>query len=872
MKRIVSLLLVLLLVLLSFGPAVAASKDKGTTITLTETKGTVTVYNASGKKITLRANMPLNNGYTVQTAKASSAYIALDNTTAIQLDAATRITVKKSGKQLEVVLDAGKLVYSLDQPLPGDSSVSFRNVTMVTGVRGSDGWIERLRSGMLHGSAIVSFSDILTGRTGTTKLSSGELIKYLGGSSLSGATLEEGSAGATLEEANHEKVLLTVDQVPAIAAELVKGDDELRDAINNDGIFSGDQLIGLADEKATEEGAELEAKEAQIQQDIAALDEQIEATTTQTGTVDPVFEDDTTSEYTSPIDPNQSSSGSTIGNSFPLVKDTSDSVTFSGTGWSMTGYYSGSETEYRLQSVDLTISSGYRLSGESAKVNQESITLSSEESDGITTYFTSEISATAETGDTLTIQGTVEPIPKHTVNFYVDGSVWHTMQVEDGQPIDTSFLETKPVPTKQDANFLYWATDSNGENQYIFHNPDTSQDTPVTADLSLFAYYQPVPSYTIYFNTNGGSGQGSIDVPQGGTLTRPEDPKKDNCTFEGWYTDEGLQEPYDFSTPVTSSFTLHAKYTDNSQSGNQPIDPGNIRFPYFNTTADYNIDRSSDGWSLTASYTEDGGTYYLSNLSLTIYTGYALYSGVFEYYATESDNGVSIPQTSNSPSSESTTYNYATTDFLSGATTDSYVHVGLNVMAYGGNISGADDYAWTGTATTVLFDVGENEVIPSGLTVPSGWGMQLRTRSGATNYSASYTDFTVNGDLFVNSGIVIASGEAATASPSFVVGESGKVEFGGSFSFASGTVTNDGTFVVSGGGSNSSDGAYIGGVFTNNGTLTIDDYGTLAFEGGSIVNNGAITGSGVVYASPDTIEEYITGNGTIATDTLNFVY
>ena len=102
--------------------------------------------------------------------------------------------------------------------------------------------------------------------------------------------------------------------------------------------------------------------------------------------------------------------------------------------------------------------------------------------------------------------------------------------------------------------------------------------------------------------------------------------------------------------------------------------------------------------------------------------------------------------------------------------------------------------------------------------------------------------------------------------------KNGTVTSNGALSFSYGTVTNNGTIVVAGGSSNSSDGAFIGCVFTNNGTLTIDNGGVLSFDGGSIVNNGAINGSGVVYASPETINKYITGNGTIATDTLNFVY
>ena len=66
---------------------------------------------------------------------------------------------------------------------------------------------------------------------------------------------------------------------------------------------------------------------------------------------------------------------------------------------------------------------------------------------------------------------------------------------------------------------------------------------------------------TVKFETNGGSTVSSQSIAKKGTVTKPATPEKDGYTFAGWYTDEALTTEYDFSTKVTSSLTLYAKWT-----------------------------------------------------------------------------------------------------------------------------------------------------------------------------------------------------------------------------------------------------------------------------------------------------------------------
>ena len=70
---------------------------------------------------------------------------------------------------------------------------------------------------------------------------------------------------------------------------------------------------------------------------------------------------------------------------------------------------------------------------------------------------------------------------------------------------------------------------------------------------------QPV-TYTVSFITNGGGSIDSQTIVSGQTATKPADPTLENNVFGGWYSDEGLTSEYDFTTPVTGSFPLYAKW------------------------------------------------------------------------------------------------------------------------------------------------------------------------------------------------------------------------------------------------------------------------------------------------------------------------
>ena len=68
-------------------------------------------------------------------------------------------------------------------------------------------------------------------------------------------------------------------------------------------------------------------------------------------------------------------------------------------------------------------------------------------------------------------------------------------------------------------------------------------------------------TFTVTFETDGGSAVQAQTVISGQTATQPTDPVKANNDFDGWYSDAALTTAFDFATPITATTTIYAKWT-----------------------------------------------------------------------------------------------------------------------------------------------------------------------------------------------------------------------------------------------------------------------------------------------------------------------
>ena len=83
------------------------------------------------------------------------------------------------------------------------------------------------------------------------------------------------------------------------------------------------------------------------------------------------------------------------------------------------------------------------------------------------------------------------------------------------------------------------------------------------ASVTVEEKSEPVTTYRVSFESNGGTAVDSQTISENGTVTKPEDPTREGYTFAGWFSDESLETAYDFSQAVTSDLTLYAKWTEN---------------------------------------------------------------------------------------------------------------------------------------------------------------------------------------------------------------------------------------------------------------------------------------------------------------------
>ena len=77
----------------------------------------------------------------------------------------------------------------------------------------------------------------------------------------------------------------------------------------------------------------------------------------------------------------------------------------------------------------------------------------------------------------------------------------------------------------------------------------------------------PSTTYTVTFDSQGGSTVSSQTVEDGGLVTEPTAPTKEGETFTGWYKESGCTNAWDFGTDaVTANITLYAKWGINTHT------------------------------------------------------------------------------------------------------------------------------------------------------------------------------------------------------------------------------------------------------------------------------------------------------------------
>ena len=142
-------------------------------------------------------------------------------------------------------------------------------------------------------------------------------------------------------------------------------------------------------------------------------------------------------------------------------------------------------------------------------------------------------------------------INTYTITFNTDGGT----SITNASVSYNQTLTEPTAPTKVGYTFAGWFTDANKTNAFAF-------TTPITQNITLYAKWDQI-SFTVSFDTDGGSAITNASVNYNQPLAQPTAPTKEGHTFEGWFTDAEKTSAYNFSSPVNSNFTLYAKFSLN---------------------------------------------------------------------------------------------------------------------------------------------------------------------------------------------------------------------------------------------------------------------------------------------------------------------
>ena len=152
-----------------------------------------------------------------------------------------------------------------------------------------------------------------------------------------------------------------------------------------------------------------------------------------------------------------------------------------------------------------------------------------------------------------------EPVvEKYTISFYVDNEIFSTIETSGNE-----ILTLPNAPQKENYSFKGWYFDNENFEDELTN--DFYENTPLTTDVNVYAYYELVneepKEFKVSFNSNGGS---KVEDVVTSIIESEPVTIRDGYTFLGWYLEENFINKVTFPYEVTKDQTLYAKREENT--------------------------------------------------------------------------------------------------------------------------------------------------------------------------------------------------------------------------------------------------------------------------------------------------------------------
>lgn len=179
----------------------------------------------------------------------------------------------------------------------------------------------------------------------------------------------------------------------------------------------------------------------------------------------------------------------------------------------------------------------------------------------------------------------IKVLGSYTVRFACDGG-----KTKDGETLSAikvcngDILEAPEQIYKEGYVFKGWYTDEicSEENKFKFGRQTIAADTILYAKWDTFC-----PTISFSSNIAGGAIE-SVKVNYNEVFARPGDPTLEGYTFDGFYANEELTIPFDFSKAITEDTTIYLKWNINSYTVTFDPDGGSIVSGKNQVTVKYN--------------------------------------------------------------------------------------------------------------------------------------------------------------------------------------------------------------------------------------------------------------------------------------------
>ncbi|KQL36350.1 hypothetical protein AN960_17205 [Bacillus sp. FJAT-25509] len=211
---------------------------------------------------------------------------------------------------------------------------------------------------------------------------------------------------------------------------------------------------------------------------------------------------------------------------------------------------------------------------------------------------------------------------KWKINSYKVSYVSNGGSTVPAQTANYNSVINLPKPTKAGYTFAGWYKDAS------LKTP-VGNSVKLTGNITLYAKWN-INTYTVKFNSNGGSSVTSKTAIYNATISQPKSPTRKGYAFIGWYKDAAGKVAWNFAKDrVTANTTIYAKWVA------IPAKPSNAKLTKAGKDSvklTWSKVSGATGYEIVKSTSKTGSYSHLTSVTTTNYTNKGLSKGKTYYY------------------------------------------------------------------------------------------------------------------------------------------------------------------------------------------------------------------------------------------------